>query len=207
MPEPTPTDRRTADSDEPDVSAGWREEYAAQGVDAAIRPDGGRVTEELRPGSRAVDRDDRDDAEVLVLEATDTAACEYTIDALEKTVAECNLEYPPEADVVEAAYVDEVEYAVGGWRTVEDLRDAVAFGAINSYSFPAPRLRPTDGGPRRETSRGLAAKLTASNADLPPIASGVDGEMWTAEAWRAATEALEGAIVEATTEDDQQVNL
>jgi hypothetical protein len=38
--------------------------------------------------------------------------------------------------------------ALDDWRSVEDLRDAVSFGAVNAYSFPADRLDTTGGGSR-----------------------------------------------------------
>jgi len=51
MPEHDENDRpnrpRTTD---PDASAGWREEYAAQGVDAAIAADGGEAVARVPGG-------------------------------------------------------------------------------------------------------------------------------------------------------------
>jgi hypothetical protein len=57
--------------------------------------------------------------------------------------------YDAAAPVVEAAYVEDVEERLDGWRSVEDLRDAVSFGALDVYTFPADRLAARPGGGRR----------------------------------------------------------
>lgn len=130
-----------------DASAGWRTEYALQGVDGTHEPraDGGRY---ILPGegSRVRDRDGDEDDELLVVRVhEDTRAGDHRIDALDATVAGVNPEHDPDAPVVEAVYVDELE-ELDAWRTVEDVRDAVSFGAINSYPFPADRLAAISGG-------------------------------------------------------------
>jgi len=204
--ETDPTNRpRTTD---PDASAGWRTEYAAQGVDAdAIatdggeRPadcacwnadqdlacwpcyragfdtqnpaepaaddaddvpehperapleaftDGGATTRLPSAGERVRDRDSDDGDELVVVEThPDTEARECWLDAINATVADVNGAYDAAAPVVEAAYVSEVEDSLDGWRSVEDLRDAVSFGALRCYSFPADRLARLSGGERR----------------------------------------------------------
>lgn len=132
-----------------DASAGWRDEYALQGVDDTHEPraDGGRY---ILPseGSRVRDRDEEDDEELLVVRVReDTRADDHRIDALDATVADVNPEYDPDAPVVEAVYVDELE-SLDGRRTVEGVRDAVADGDVGSYSFPADRLAAISGGER-----------------------------------------------------------
>jgi hypothetical protein len=121
-----------------------RDDARHYGGNRQLVADGGRIEPDLSAADRAVDRDSDRGAEVIILEVTDTRARNYTIENLGRTVAKCNIDYSPDAPVVEAAYVEEVEASVDGWRTVEDLRDAAAFGAISSYSFPATRLRPLD---------------------------------------------------------------
>ena len=104
--------------------------------------DGGRY---ILPGvgDRVVDREEGD--ELLVVELhQQTGADRYKIDAVGKTVAEVNPEYDPAAPVVEAVYIDDVDETLDGWRSVEDVRDAVAFDAVTAYSFPADRLRGVD---------------------------------------------------------------
>jgi hypothetical protein len=132
-----------------DASAGWRDEYALQGVDDTHDPraDGGRY---ILPseGSRVRDRESDEDDELLVVRVhDDTRADDHRIDAVDATVAEVNPEYDPAAPVVEGVYADELE-ALDGWRTVEDVRDAVSFDAVNSYTFPADRLAAIAGGER-----------------------------------------------------------
>jgi len=194
---------------DPDASAGWETEYAAQGVEHAIATDGGaerpedcgcwNVDQDLpcwacyrdgfdtqnpaepaadddsehaeeaddaatleafadggradalpSPGDRVRDRDsdDSDERDELVVVEVDeeTTAAECWLDAINATVADVNGAYDPEAAVVEAAYVADVEDRLDGWRTVEDLRDAVSFGALSLYTFPADRLAARPGG-------------------------------------------------------------
>lgn len=138
---------RTTD---PDASGSWRAEYAFQGVDADLRADGGRAplaafgdggTDHDLPdvGDRVRDRDGGD--ELVVVDVHDASADEYAIDGLGgATVADANPAYDPDAEVVEAVYVESVRDRLDGWRSVEDLRDAVSFDAIDAYSFPADRL-------------------------------------------------------------------
>jgi len=162
----TPSERRTdAERTRTDASAGWREECAAQHVDHAITTDGGErperaplsafadggTTETLpTPGDRVRD-DDADDArEVIVVEThPDTNADEWFIEELGATVAGVNPVFDPNSPVVEAVYAEDISETLDGWRSVEDLRDAVSFGALQSYTFPADRLSTLPGGERR----------------------------------------------------------
>lgn len=102
----------------------------------------------LEVGDRAVDREDYDDAEVVVVyRHKGRTAAEYEIEALGETVAAVNPGYEADDDVVEAVYAEEAEAIAGAWRDVAQLRDAVAFHGLRSYSFPAGRLRRLDGEP------------------------------------------------------------
>ena len=132
---------------DPDAAAGWREEYASQGVDAAIATDGGTETRLPAAGDRVRDRDSDDGDELVVVNVDeDTTAAECWLDAINATVADVNGAYDAAAPVVEAAYVADVEDRLDGWRSVEDLRDAVSFGALSLYTFPADRLTRVPGG-------------------------------------------------------------
>lgn len=105
--------------------------------------DGGRPG--VAPGDRVRDLEaDNGEGDLLVVAVRDTTAAKHTIPELGETVASVNPGYPPEDRVAEAVYVDEVEDRLDGWRSVEDVRDAVAFDALRSYSFPASRLRAID---------------------------------------------------------------
>jgi len=96
-------------------------------------------------GERVVDREDEGDAELIVLDRDNRTAAEVTIDATGRlTVADVNPKYDADADVLVAVYLEVVEETLDGWRSVADLRDAAAFGAISTHSFPAGRLG--DGG-------------------------------------------------------------
>jgi hypothetical protein len=132
-----------------DASGGWREEYALQVVDDdhELRADGGSRYILPSVGTRVRDRDDEDGEDLLVVDVSDTPADERTIDAIDATVADVNPEYDPDAPTVEAVYLDELEHALdGGWRSVEDVKDAISFDAVRSYTFPADRLASTSGG-------------------------------------------------------------
>jgi len=106
--------------------------------------DGGRY---ILPGvgDRVVDREEGD--ELLVVELHEqTGADRYEIDANGKTVAELNPEYDPAAPVVEAVYADDIARKLDEWESVDDLKAAVSFGVVSSYSFPADRLSSGAGG-------------------------------------------------------------
>jgi len=138
---------RTKDTIDPDASAGWRTEYATQHVDAAIATDGGTTTRLPSAGDRVRDRDSDDGDKLVVVEThPDTEARECWLDAIDATVADVNGAYDAAAPVVEAAYVSDIEDRLDGWRSVEDLRDAVSFGALSTYTFPADRLAAVPGG-------------------------------------------------------------
>jgi len=130
-----------------DASAGWRAEYRHQHAAPDLRADGGTATTLPSTGDRVRDRE-TDGDELLVVEIhADARADEYEIEALEHaTVADVNDGYDPRAVVVEAVYLEEADAALDGWRSVEDVRDAVSFGAVNAYAFPADRLAATSGG-------------------------------------------------------------
>lgn len=95
-------------------------------------------------GDRVRDLESDTEDELLVVGIRDATAAEYVIAEMGESVASLNPGYPPEDRVAEAVYVDEVEDRLDGWRSVEDVRDAVAFDALRSYSFPASRLLATD---------------------------------------------------------------
>ena len=98
-------------------------------------------------GDRVRDLESDDSEELLVVGIRDATAAEYVIPDLGESVAAVNPGYPPRDRVVEAVYADDVENRLDGWRSIEDVRDAVAFDAIRSYSFPASRLRTIDDEP------------------------------------------------------------
>lgn len=106
-------------------------------------------------GDRVKDLDSEAGDELLVVDTHPGPAAAFAIDGLDATVAELNPGYPPEDRVVEAVYLEEVHGTVEAWRTAADLREAVAVGAINSYSFPASRLGATD----EEAGGGMEAFL------------------------------------------------
>lgn len=137
---------RTTD---PDASAGWRAEYATQGVDPDLRADGGTAYRLPSKGEVVRDRDSPEDTLVVLDTHPETAAASHTIDAIDATVAEANPAYDAGAPVVEAVYVADVNDTLEDWFKVGDLRDAVSFGALRSYTFPADRLAEYQGGEGR----------------------------------------------------------
>jgi hypothetical protein len=90
-------------------------------------------------------RDREGDDEVIVIDVWPTAAADgWHIDAIGATVADVNPEYDGGAPVVRAVYADDVAVKVDGWRSADDLEDAVEAGALRSYDFPLDRLAPVD---------------------------------------------------------------
>ena len=142
----TPHDERRTERRTTDVSAGWRAEYAAQEVATTVLPDGGEERPGVGVGDHVRDLDSEEDDELLVVDTHAGPAAEYAIDGLDATVADLNRGYPEEDRVVEAVYLEEVRGTVQAWRTAADLREAVAVGALNAYSFPASRLGAVDEG-------------------------------------------------------------
>jgi hypothetical protein len=121
---------------------------ATDGRQETLRADGGQYALPS-VGDRVQDREavGAEEDELVVVKVRDTRADKYEIAAVDgATVAELNRKYDPEAPVVDAVYVEEADNKLDGWRSVEDLRDAVTFGAITSYSFPADRLVAIPGG-------------------------------------------------------------
>lgn len=102
-----------------------------------MRADGGRFVLP-EPGARVADKETGDDL-VVVRVHPDTRARDEYIESLDATVAAVNHTYNPDAPIAEVVYVDSLD-TLDGWRTVEDLRDAVSFGAVESYTFPCDRL-------------------------------------------------------------------
>lgn len=107
--------------------------------------DGGRY---ILPGvgDTVVDREDGDRLVVINVDAHTTADEEVLPECGGLTVAELNPEYDATAPLVEAVYVETVDNTLEGWRSVEDLIDAVEFGALESYTFPADRLATVEEG-------------------------------------------------------------
>ena len=97
-------------------------------------------------GSTVQDRDDGD--ELIVVDThPEQRAGDHVLESVGGlTVAELNPEYDASAPVVEAVYQTEIRSTLDNWRSVEDLRDAVEFDAIEAYSFPADRLTTVYGG-------------------------------------------------------------
>jgi hypothetical protein len=156
MPEHTENATENRPRTDTDASAGWEAEYAYQAADPELRADGGDPPERAplsaftdggraeyvlpSRGDRVRDRD-RGDELVVVDVDPETRAGAYEIDGLGgATVADANPAYDAAAPVVEAVYAEEAADSLDGWRSVEDLRDAVAFGALRSYTFPCDRL-------------------------------------------------------------------
>jgi len=164
--ERTPKNEQPTDSDSarcagtpPDVSGGWRAEYAAQGVTpAGVRdadpgaehpvPDGGAWVPD--PGALVLDRedtdtpDDRPPEQLVVLDAGRSfRASEVLVPTLDAvTVAEVNPGYPADAPVATAVYVGEASAAGVALDDQDALDAAVADGVVYPYAFPTPRLRP-----------------------------------------------------------------
>lgn len=110
--------------------------------------DGGteQDTDALDVGELAEDREQTRDQQdtVVVVNWPGTATREHTIEATGRTVYSHNQQYgyPPDAEVVEAAYVSDMDASLSSnWRDVGGgLAELVRQCDVSTYSFPAPRL-------------------------------------------------------------------
>lgn len=114
-----------------------RDDARHYGGNRQLVADGGRPG--VGVGDRVKDLDSEEDDELLVVRERDEPATEIYVRG--RSVAEYNPEYPPNSRVVDCVYTSAIDTALEGWRSVEDVRDAVAFDALTAYSFPAGRLR------------------------------------------------------------------
>jgi hypothetical protein len=80
------------------------------------------------------------DEKLIAVAAHKTPADDHLIEEIGQTVAGCNPGYPRDDLVVDAVYLGDLETTGGYWRHADDVRRAVAFGAVRPYSFPASRL-------------------------------------------------------------------
>jgi len=78
----------------------------------------------LHVGDHVQDRDDEDDATLLVIGISPQSAQHYSVNG-DQTVADYNQEYPAEDDVIEVVYPQ---------RTTGDI------SALATYAFPRSRL-------------------------------------------------------------------
>lgn len=132
---------------ESDASAGWREEYATQHVDTSLRADGAKAYTIPGEGDTIRDLDCGGEDTLIVLDThPEACAAEFEIDDTGVTVAQLNPAYDDGAPVIEAVYLDDIEDRLEGWRSIEDIRDAVSFDVLRVYSFPADRIVETDRG-------------------------------------------------------------
>jgi|APHM01.1.fsa_nt_gi hypothetical protein len=103
------------------------------------------------PSEGAIVRDDRrkdglnDELLVMSVHPDTTAADEY-IPEIGQTVADVNKPYAADSPVVDVVYLEEVEDTLDGWRSIDDINEAILAGALHTYTFPADRLSRTPGG-------------------------------------------------------------
>ena len=108
--------------------------------------DGGRV--QLDTGELAEDREQTRDQQdpMVVVSRPGSVAHRHTIEATGRTVYSHNQQYgySPDAEVVEVAYVSDMDAAMLGdsWRSAAGagLSELVRQADVSTYSFPAPRL-------------------------------------------------------------------
>ena len=99
---------------------------------------------ELAHGQLVRDRE-TDDSRMVILRIRDTPARAYHIDAIDQTVAEANPDYEPHEPVVDIAFVEDIEDAVGSnWEADDIVRmaadDQLERADIQRYAYPITRL-------------------------------------------------------------------
>jgi hypothetical protein len=107
---------------------------------------------ELLHGQRVRDRESDDDSQMVVLRIRAvTSAREHHIDAIDQTVAEANPEYPASDPVVDVAFVEGIEDALGiDWKADDVVElfqdDQLSRARINHYAYPISRLAAVEDG-------------------------------------------------------------
>ena len=96
-------------------------------------------------GERAYDRESDDDSQMLVLGPHGKTAEECYVAAIDRTVAEANPEYPTSDPVVDVAFVEGIEAALGlDWEADDvlqlDADDDLDRARIQRYAYPESRL-------------------------------------------------------------------
>lgn len=112
---------------------------------------------DLRPGARAIDRDDDEPGVAVVVNTPDVPACEW--DVGDRTVADYpgNEGYDDEAPVVVVVFEEAIEeHGIDVDGSAMKLAELAAEG-VPFYAFPAPRLEPVDAGPVPEPPDELLA--------------------------------------------------
>ena len=101
-------------------------------------------------GQRAINRESDDESQVLVLGANGKTSEECYVAAIDQTVAEANPEYPAGDPVVDVAFVESIEDAMGIDWSADDVlqldtneRDRAQ---IQVYGYPESRLVPIESG-------------------------------------------------------------
>lgn len=108
-------DDDAADSDQDiDSTDIETEEMEDDDSDTPVTADGGRQMSDTEPrqthGQKVSDRHQgRQEGEAYIVGVTDKRADEYHIEAIGKTVAECNHQYPNSDRVVEVVFADELD--------------------------------------------------------------------------------------------------
>ena len=100
-------------------------------------------------GQRACDHETDDGGQLLVLGARGQTAEECYVSAIGQTVAEANPEYPVSDPVVDVAFVEGIEDAMGIDWNADDVLQLDADGdldraRIKAYAYPESRLVPVE---------------------------------------------------------------
>lgn len=103
------------------------------------------MTDALRPGSLATDRESDDNALLIVVEVTDTRCDAYVVQEMPEGEADwCadryNPDYPDDDLVLEALYVDDVPDLMPPREAFEMCRWGDGLPGIKTYGFPQTRL-------------------------------------------------------------------
>jgi hypothetical protein len=107
---------------------------------------------------------------LIVVNHTDETCEERVIPGTGQTVAEYNPEYDPTAPVVEVVHRDKLDDQVDNWTwlDLDQLADAVEDAGLQTYSYPAPRLKSSTAKlpNRTETHREVLCYVSARMMNL-----------------------------------------
>jgi len=132
--------------------------------------------QEFAAGEVVHDRDDDEPNDAVVVNVPPLPASEWDVRALDKTLAEANLDYPADAQTVIVVFCETLAEYFETTDTTGELESQLPIAALANeqvqfYAFPAPRLEATGERYTHNSESEAAAEPTAKEQDDSDAAS------------------------------------